>query len=143
MVSQKDWEKHCEKLQHQVDCYLREAYPIDFFDESKTTQDCKYQQRVADLRSRYYPIRIAQLLSFFALAVSLINVFFKKYIDLYLKDYINVMVIPIIFVLIIAILWLEKRHVRAQNIIEAAEIKIQYDDINKSKKEQEYFGMYG
>ncbi len=140
MVSQKDWERHCKCLQHQVDDYKCGKEKIDFFDSSKTIQDCKYQQRVADLRSRYYPIRISQSLAICAFIVSLLS-FFRP-ISLFIEDNPKIIITALIFVLVIITSILKIRHVRLQNIIEAAEIKIQYDDINKSNGEPGYFGMY-
>ncbi len=54
MVSPDD-RKYWENLEDEVDNYKRGGHPIDFFDKSKTTQDCIYQQKIADIRSKYYP----------------------------------------------------------------------------------------
>ncbi len=88
--------------------------------------------------SQKYPI--SQSLAICAFIVSLLN-FFRP-ISLFIEDNPKIIITVLIFALVIITSCLERRHVRLQNLIEDAEIKIQYDDINKSKGELGYFGMY-
>ncbi len=127
MFSKDDWKKHCEKLSCEVNCYKSGNHPIDFFD--KEPAECKYQQRIAELWIRYYPFRMAQLLSIFA--------FFVAFSINFLKVYFGVIIIILGILLIICIIYLEKRFTRLQVLIQNSEMRIQYDEINKSKGEVE------
>ncbi len=127
MVSPDD-KKYWENLADDVDRYIHKKCPIDF----KGIEECKYQQRVAEVRSKFYQTLNALVFFIFAIGINLLFSIFIQGVSW------NI-IIPVVLIIgtwLVYKLIINEWFNRCQEIILEVEKRIQYDSI-KSKLPQE------
>jgi len=134
MVSNED-DEYWGHLKKEVEDYRDGKIKIEHFAEKRNDDDWLYQQKMAESRRNYYPIRIGQVGFIVALLSSIIILIFKDVAILVLKydeRIIKLTDIQIILFLIIVILsialycsqfYLIKRFSNLQDLIEKIERK--------------------
>ncbi|VVB88873.1 Uncharacterised protein [uncultured archaeon] len=124
MVSPDD-RKYWDNLDDEVDRYIHRKYPIDF----KGIEECKYQQRVAEVRGKFY--QNLNTLAFFIFAIG-VNLLFSVFI----QDISWKIIIPVVLIIgtwLVYKLIINERFNRCQGIILEVERRIQYQSIKSNQ----------